>query len=70
MVDAALRVEGVVGAQLAGAGLGGCMMVLVHSEAVRNLREAMDENYYRPFGKPTSVLGCTPINGSSVLMSG
>ena len=70
MVDVALRVEGVVGAQLAGAGLGGCMMVLVHSEAVRNLREAMDENYYRPFGKPTSVLGCTPINGSSVLMSG
>jgi hypothetical protein len=29
----------------------------------------MEENYYRPFGKPPSVLRCTPINGSSVLMS-
>ena len=38
MVDAATATEGVAGAQLAGAGLGGCLMVLVRREAVPALR--------------------------------
>jgi N-acetylgalactosamine kinase len=68
MVDVALRTEGVVGAQLAGAGLGGCMMVLAHSDAVYRLIERMTEQYYAPHDKPPSILLCKPIAGSSVLL--
>ena len=69
MVDVALRTEGVVGAQLAGAGLGGCMMVLARREAVPQLVENLTEQYYGPQGKPPAVLLCNPIAGSSVLLS-
>jgi galactokinase len=68
MIDISLRTEGVVGAQLAGAGLGGCMMVLAHKDATLRLVENLTEQYYRPSGKPSTVLLCTPIAGSSVLL--
>jgi N-acetylgalactosamine kinase len=42
MVDAALGVPGVAGAQLAGAGLGGCMMVLAHENATEALAQRMN----------------------------
>jgi galactokinase len=67
MVDISLGVEGVLGAQLAGAGLGGCMMLLVHQEAVRDVFSALEKRYYHPEGKPVSILQCRPISGSSVL---
>ncbi len=67
MVDISLGVEGVLGAQLAGAGLGGCMMLLVHEEAVAVVSSALEKRYYRPEGKPVSILRCRPISGSSVL---
>jgi len=55
MVEISLATEGVVGAQLAGAGLGGCMMVLVHRDAVP------------PQGKVPSILVCRPVAGSGIL---
>jgi galactokinase len=70
MVDAALRTEGVIGAQLAGAGLGGCMMVLARSDAVPRLVESLTEQYYGPQDKPPAILLCKPIAGSSVLLMG
>jgi galactokinase len=68
MVDLALRVPGVVGAQLAGAGLGGCMMVLAHRDATDSLAAAMTEDYYAPRGLEPSVSVCIPIAGSGVLL--
>ena len=70
MVDIASSVPGVEGAQLAGAGLGGCMMVFAHRDAVEPLRRALVEGYYEPFGKPPSILLCRPIAGSGVLLAG
>ena len=69
MVDVALLVPGVVGAQLAGAGLGGCMMVLAHRDATAELAERMEEAYYAPRGLTPDVSVCTPIAGSGVLLS-
>ena len=69
MVDISLRVDGVLGAQLAGADLGGCMMLLVHQEAVPLVSSVLEEQYYRPEGKPVSILQCRPISGSSVLFT-
>jgi galactokinase len=68
MVDVSLRTEGVVGAQLAGAGLGGCMMVLAQEDALPRLVENLTAQYYRPSGRPPSVMVCKPIAGSSVLL--
>ena len=68
MVDISLRTEGVVGAQLAGAGLGGCMMVLTRRESVYSLKKNLAEGYYRPEGKEPNILICTPIAGSGVLL--
>jgi N-acetylgalactosamine kinase len=67
MVDISLRVDGILGAQLAGAGLGGCMMLLVHEQAVARVSTALEQQYYRREGKPVSILRCRPIGGSSVL---
>ena len=69
MVDVALSVPGVAGAQLAGAGLGGCMMVLAHRDATAELAERMNGAYYERKGLAPDVSVCTPIAGSGVLLS-
>ena len=68
MVHISLQTEGVVGAQLAGAGLGGCMMVLVQREAVSNLVANLTRHYYQPQAKAPTILVCRPVAGSAVLM--
>ncbi|NLE43644.1 MAG: NTP transferase domain-containing protein [Chloroflexi bacterium] len=69
MVDISLSVDGVVGAQLAGAGLGGCMMVLVHQSALPELTRTLTRQYYEPFNKPVSILPCRPVAGSGILFA-
>jgi len=66
MVHIALGVEGVVGAQLAGAGLGGCVMVLARDGAVDALQQAMIERYYVPAGIEPQVEACVPVQGSGI----
>ena len=68
MVDIALGTEGAAGAQLAGAGLGGCMMVFVKRAAVDDLRERLTSQYYGPNGHEPRILVCHPIAGAGVLM--
>ena len=68
MVDLALQVPGVVGAQLAGAGLGGCMMVLAHCTATAALAEQLCAFYYAPRSASPDISVCTPIAGSGVLL--
>ncbi len=50
LVDIACRTPGVLGAQIAGAGLGGCAMVLVESNAVSRLTERLERLFYTPSG--------------------
>jgi N-acetylgalactosamine kinase len=68
MVHISLQTEGVAGAQLAGAGLGGCMMVFAHRDAISNLIHNLTERYYSPHAKPPTILICRPIAGSNVLL--
>jgi N-acetylgalactosamine kinase len=67
IVDVALRTEGVVGAQMAGAGLGGGVMALVRDDCVAELEKALVRRYYEPRGLEPAVLPCVPIAGSGVL---
>lgn len=68
MVDLSLEVSGVAGAQLAGAGLGGCMMVLAHHSATAALVERLAASYYAPRGVSPDISVCIPIAGSGVLL--
>jgi len=67
LVDLALGVEGVAGAQIAGAGLGGCAMILTRSDAVSSLEERLNAAFYVPRGLPPGVIRCTPTAGSGIV---
>ena len=68
MVDIAGGTRGVEGAQITGAGLGGCMMALIHGDQAELLAESLNSGYYGPNGITPSVLLCRPVAGSGVLM--
>ncbi|MDP2982376.1 MAG: NTP transferase domain-containing protein [Candidatus Latescibacter sp.] len=67
MVDTALSIPGVIGAQLSGAGLGGCIMALVKEESAESFRKIMIDAFYRKYNLPHSVEKCFPIEGSGVV---
>ena len=67
MVDIASAVPGVAGAQIAGAGLGGCIMVLVKKESVEALRRALAAKYYRPRGLVPAAMPCITVEGAGLV---
>ena len=67
LVDIANATEGVIGAQLAGAGLGGCMMVLVRQNALSRLKRHMKTQFYGPRGLPVELHVCRPVQGAGLL---
>jgi N-acetylgalactosamine kinase len=67
IVDIACRTPGVLGAQIAGAGLGGCAMVLAEAGATAALEERLVRLFYQPKGLPSGVHVCTPAAGSRVV---
>jgi len=66
MIDLACAVPGVAGAQIAGAGLGGCVMILARKEAVSKVRKALVDRYYKPAGLPPAVWACNTVNGTGL----
>jgi len=66
MVDIAQSTEGVAGAQIAGAGLGGCIMILVHTSAVGRLRKALIRGYYRPNKLKPAILQSITVEGAGL----
>jgi galactokinase len=69
MVDRALACRGVLGAQLSGAGLGGCIMVLVRKDCADELGAALVRDYYEPQDVEPRMFVCQPSQGSQVLTS-
>ncbi len=67
IVDIALRTPGVEGAQIAGAGLGGCAMVVVQAPAVAALKDRLDQLFYTPKNFPSGVIECIPAAGSCLV---
>lgn len=67
MVDLANATPGVVGAQLAGAGLGGCMMILVYTQALDDLLRRLRQEFYNRNGLEFSAYVCTPVAGAGLL---
>lgn len=69
MVDRVLACEGVLGAQLAGAGLGGCIMVLVRKDCADGVIATLQREYYEPERIEPRMFVCEPSQGSQVLTS-
>jgi galactokinase len=67
LVDIANGVDGVIGAQLAGAGLGGCMMTLLRAEAVQALEERFQQEYYAKLGREPDMHVCLPVAGAGLI---
>ncbi len=67
LVDLSSSVSGVRGAQLAGAGLGGCIMVLVRASAYDQLYETLSRHYYESRQAEPEMIPCFPMQGSGVL---
>ena len=66
MVDIACSVEGVAGAQLAGAGLGGCIMMLARKDALSSVHKALVEKYYEPNKLEPAILNCITVEGAGL----
>jgi len=63
LVDIALASPGVIGAGLVGAGMGGCIVVVVQDEHASQLIENLTEQYYRPRNLPVEAEIVTPVGG-------
>ncbi|MBM3333328.1 hypothetical protein FJY63_01580, partial [Candidatus Sumerlaeota bacterium] len=67
MIDIANATEGVVGAQLVGAGLGGSIVVLAYKGAGQALSDALERGYYGPRGLKPDVHVFQPGEGANFL---
>ncbi len=59
--------QGVLGSQLAGAGLGGCVVALIRKDAADGVIDAVNKGYYDRFGYPHSAEVYSASCGSSVI---
>ena len=67
LVDLAMEVDGVVGAGLVGAGLGGSMIALVKADSADALVRKLTTDYYEAKGLPPSVEIVSAVGGAGVL---
>lgn len=67
MVDLLSPLEGVYGAGLTGAGLGGCIVTLCDAEAVQTVLRTLHDKYYTPAQRPEQVFVCASIQGACVV---
>jgi galactokinase len=67
MIQIALDTPGVLGAQLSGAGLGGCMMALAEQRAAATVIQNMTDRYYAPNGLEPGAFEFAPVAGSGPL---
>jgi len=58
LVEAARAVEGTLGARLTGAGWGGCIVALVHQDAVPDFQTQVSHRYRQTTGRPPHIFSC------------
>ncbi|MBR0504694.1 MAG: hypothetical protein IJJ84_04750, partial [Kiritimatiellae bacterium] len=61
------RTPGVLGSELAGAGLGGCVLALVEADRAEAVLDTLARGFYAPLGVKPSAFVCAPAHGASVL---
>ena len=68
MVEAALRVEGVIGARMTGGGFGGCAVSLARNDAVERYLNEVPSAYRKATGIEPAVYVCRAADGASIVM--
>ncbi|MBR1870039.1 MAG: NTP transferase domain-containing protein [Bacteroidales bacterium] len=58
---------GVLGSQIVGAGLGGCIVALVEKSAAPSVQDVLEKGYYDKFGYPHSANVFVPSSGSAAI---
>ncbi|HPY98601.1 MAG TPA: galactokinase family protein [Clostridia bacterium] len=66
LVDYVNQQEGVLGSELSGAGLGGCILILVKKEKANNILDLLKKHYYDKNNLPMGAEIFKPVSGSSV----
>ena len=61
------RTPGVLGSELAGAGLGGCVLALVEADRAEAVLDVLAREFYAPLGASPAAFVCAPARGASVL---
>ena len=59
--------EGVMGSEIIGAGLGGCVLALVRKESVDHVISVLNQEYYDKHNYPHSAVAYTPSSGSAII---
>lgn len=67
LVDISRGVEGVKGAGLTGAGLGGCVLIIVQEDKAEKLIASLENEYYRPRKLPLAAEVCIPVERACIL---
>jgi galactokinase len=64
LIEAARAVEGTAGARLTGAGWGGCIVALVHQEAVSDFEAQVSHRYREAIGRKPRIFACRAGGGA------
>jgi galactokinase len=67
LVEAARAVEGTAGARLTGAGWGGCIVALVHQDAVSDFKAWVSRRYREEIGREPHIFACCAGGGAEQL---
>ena len=60
------RTPGVLGSELAGAGLGGCVLALVEAKSAEAVLDVLAREFYAPLGASPAAFVCAPARGAAV----
>lgn len=66
VIDLVKNYDDVFGAQLSGAGMGGCAMILIEKEQRDTIKKLINDNYMKNFKKKCAIYYCQPVNGLSI----
>ncbi|MCK4966828.1 hypothetical protein KAS50_07345 [bacterium] len=67
LVDIALETDGVAGARLVGAGMGGCVAVLIDKTKLRKFITKVTNRYYKRRNLSAAVEICFPVDGADFI---
>ncbi|HOV21171.1 MAG TPA: galactokinase family protein [Candidatus Ratteibacteria bacterium] len=67
IVDTTKKINGVKGAKLTGAGLGGCVLVLVEEKEAEKTLEILNKKYYHKRNLPESSFICNSSSGAEFI---
>lgn len=67
IVDTVKIINGVIGAKITGAGLGGCVVILVEEKKANEVLEVLNEKYYNPRKLEFASFVCKSVNGVEII---